>query len=671
MTHFGLSPDVVQPLCWALLHFLWQGLALALVYSALRSALRRADARYAVGVATLALMLAAPAATFLLLRSAAFGGPARRGAALTEKAMHVFRSSIPPAGGRLRGLNSGFGDRNGNPALPPGSELWLLEFWLAGVILLSARSLGGLWALERIRRREVNPLTAELEAMARALEGRLGVRRAIRYCRCHHLDAPAVIGWLHPVVLIPVSALTGLSTEQLGAVIAHELAHIRRYDALVNLFQTAVETLLFYHPAVWWVNAQIREEREHCCDDVAVAVCGGVPVYARALMLMEEWRGSPRLAMAANGSRLHLRVRRLMGIKARHDTRSVGFAAAWFCLALVLFAGTGLLGAARNLSDAAHALGARPAGEGISQAGGVSTVIGDNWPNAGGRMSLAAGNSPGAPSASPDPAAGRQESPSQTGKESFVGGLSAAGLKSLTADQLISLKVQGVTPEYVRQIHAAGLNPSVEQLIGMKVQGVTPDYLRGLQAHGLSPTVENLIGLKVQGVTPDYLAAMHAEGVDLTVDETIGMKVQGVTPEYIRGLRAEGLQPKPAELIGLRVQGVTPEYVQAIRAEGIKVDAEQLVALRVQGVTPEYVREMKSAGLIATADQVVGLRVQGVTPEFVRALDSAGLGKLGIDDFIEAKVMGITPEFAGEARSHGIQNLTLGKLIALKRARVF
>src|SRR5438874_11455604 len=85
-------------------------------------------------------------------------------------------------------------------------------------------------------------------------------------------------------------------------IIAHELAHIRRLDGFVNLFQIGVETLLFYHPAVWWVSQRIRTEREHCCDDEAVAVSGDAVNYARALTLMEEWRTAPSLLMAANRS---------------------------------------------------------------------------------------------------------------------------------------------------------------------------------------------------------------------------------------------------------------------------------------------------------------------------------------------------------------------------------
>ena len=123
-----------------------------------------------------------------------------------------------------------------------------------------------------------------------------------------------VVGWLRPVILLPASALTGLTLEQLESILAHELAHVRRCDYLVNALQNTIETLMFYHPAVWWISRCVREEREHCCDDLVVRVCEDRVVYARALFRLEELRGTPaRLAFAASGGSLLQRIRRLLG----------------------------------------------------------------------------------------------------------------------------------------------------------------------------------------------------------------------------------------------------------------------------------------------------------------------------------------------------------------------
>jgi beta-lactamase regulating signal transducer with metallopeptidase domain len=190
-------------------------------------------------------------------------------------------------------------------------------------------------------------------AISLALQRRLRLTRIVRYCECTWLDAPAVMGWFRPIVFLPVTALTGLSQDQLQAVIAHELAHIKRLDAFVNAFQIAAETILFYHPAIWWLNRRIRAERENSCDDVAIALCGNAVEYARALTLMEEWRSAPSLAMAANRGPLTVRVARLLGLShlqsgmLSSSVRGRGVTASVLCLTAALTAGMATVGIAR------------------------------------------------------------------------------------------------------------------------------------------------------------------------------------------------------------------------------------------------------------------------------------------------------------------------------------
>jgi TonB family protein len=131
-----------------------------------------------------------------------------------------------------------------------------------------------------------------------------------------------VLGWLKPVVLVPAAAFLALSPEALEALLAHELAHVRRRDFLANLFQTLAEALLFYHPAVWWLSRRIRQEREHCCDDAAVQTCGDPILYASALVGLEELRTRPNLipdlAPAASGGQLMSRIQRLLRPNPAH-----------------------------------------------------------------------------------------------------------------------------------------------------------------------------------------------------------------------------------------------------------------------------------------------------------------------------------------------------------------
>jgi beta-lactamase regulating signal transducer with metallopeptidase domain len=649
-----ISPELLPPLGLALLHFLWQGAALAALAALALTLARSASTRYALGVIFLAAMVAAPAITFFVVRGQQPQSPA------ISAGSHVAASAASRRAA-IRG--------NSHPTQPqPASEkpyLFMVEAWFLGVLLLSLRTAGGVVALERLRRRTSTPLSTELIERCLALQRRMGLSRFVQFSQSIHLDAPAVIGWIRPVVLLPISALTGLSEAQLTAVLAHELAHIRRHDTFVNLFQVAAESLLFYHPAVWWLSKRIRTERENCCDDAAIAVCGSPLEFARALTLMEEWRATPALAMAANRAPLTDRIRRLLGVPSHASSmRAANLAAGVLCLSVALVAGNALLGLAR----ASVAVPRQSVPQATKAANGdLLIVVRGDKPAPEEASPAPAPVSPQQPASKPAPAT--QPAPQSEVHESYIDAMKAAGYENLSADELVGMKIQGVTPAYIRGILAEGLKPTADELIGMKVQGIAPEYIHEMRASGLKLNVDELIGMKVQGITPEYFHQMKELGLKADADNLIGMKVQGITPEYVREMRATGVKTDSDELIGMKVQGITPEYVKEMKDLGIKPDADGLIGMKVQGITPEYIREIRAEGINPDADQLIGMKVQGVTPEYVKTLQAAGL-KLDPDDVISAKVSGITPEFIREVQSHGFKDLDIEKLIELKHAGV-
>jgi hypothetical protein len=166
-----------------------------------------------------------------------------------------------------------------------------------------------------IRLRDNELVESEWIERLNDLRRRFGLSRPVRLLKSALVEVPTVIGWLRPVILLPAASLTGLTPGQLEAILAHELAHVRRFDYLVNAFQCLVETLMFYHPVVWWISRCVREERENCCDDLVIKVCGDRLEYARALATLEEFRAElPQLAFAASGGSLLNRIRRLLGV---------------------------------------------------------------------------------------------------------------------------------------------------------------------------------------------------------------------------------------------------------------------------------------------------------------------------------------------------------------------
>ncbi len=175
------------------------------------------------------------------------------------------------------------------------------------------RPLASWRAVHRLRTVGVGEVPESVRSILDRLVERMGIRQSIRLCQSTLVNSPAVVGCFRPMILLPIALLTGLSTWQVAAILAHELAHVARRDYLVNLLQTLVETLFFYHPAVWWLSRRIREERENCCDDLAVAVLGNRVGYCRAILAATEVRDfGTALAMGAQGGALGARFRRLL-----------------------------------------------------------------------------------------------------------------------------------------------------------------------------------------------------------------------------------------------------------------------------------------------------------------------------------------------------------------------
>ncbi len=345
------ADGLIWRLGWTLVHFVWQGALIAVLTAVALWFLRRhaVSSRYVVSCTALLACVAAVMATFALV-------PAPRRVPEVMRALNM--PPLPELSEFGRAVEDPSEARpDPAPALPivpsalempthpllpiaptpaepaarPAGRIdrlrslagwiephltWIVTAWLAGILLLSTRLLYGWVAVQRIRRRFVAPAANHCQRVLADAALRLRVGRPVRLLTSALVQVPVTIGSLRPVILLPVSALTGLSEDQLRAVLAHELAHIRRHDYLVNILQSVVETLLFYHPAVWYLSRRIRIEREHCCDDLAVACCGDRLLYARTLVTMEELRAAssaPSLAAAATGGRLIDRIRRVLG----------------------------------------------------------------------------------------------------------------------------------------------------------------------------------------------------------------------------------------------------------------------------------------------------------------------------------------------------------------------
>jgi len=295
---------------WTLAHSLWQGALAALVLAGALGVLRSSRARYAAGCVAMAVLIGGIGFTFqhVLAEQGIHGGLAP-GLALRSAPAELGDGSIVwNAAGRFRAVEY----------LP-----WLAPFWIAGVMFFQLRAVAGWMAARRLGRRGVCAASALWQGRIERLAARLRVSRPVVLLESCLAEVPVVVGYVRPVILMPVGLMTGLPVSQIESILLHELAHIRRHDYLVNVLQIVVEGLVFYHPAVWWISGVIRAERENCCDDLVVATQGDALAYAAALTALEDHRGTVREAVLAAESKASAETFRSASTAApRSSTRS-------------------------------------------------------------------------------------------------------------------------------------------------------------------------------------------------------------------------------------------------------------------------------------------------------------------------------------------------------------
>jgi D-alanyl-D-alanine endopeptidase (penicillin-binding protein 7) len=289
------APALVAALGWTLVHFVWQGALLGCLTAVLLTVLRNArpETRYAVACLGLLLCLAWPAAELVLLLGAGDGAAAMR----LLPAADAAGGRTVDAAGLLPWIQRNIG--------------WIVALWAACAGALGLRMAAGLlWIGRAARAQSRDPAwQARLTAMAQ----RFGLGREVRLRVIDGLASPVTAGWWRPVVLVPASLVSGMPPQLLEALLAHELAHVQRCDYLVNLAQNIIETIFFYHPAVWWISHRIRVEREQIADDVAASKLGEPRRLALALSELERLQFSTHhLAQAANGGDLMSRIKRLL-----------------------------------------------------------------------------------------------------------------------------------------------------------------------------------------------------------------------------------------------------------------------------------------------------------------------------------------------------------------------
>ena len=596
MTH------TVEATAWTLIHFCWQATVIAGAYRMVSVAFTRraSQTRYVLALSALMAMLAASVFTFAWqMRS--------------SESPAVFTATSSAAANTL---SSGDYPRMVAPGITPSSQAaaggsrfvqslpsfmgWIDAFWVLGVLALSVRGLGGWWLIHRLR---VTATTEAPHAVIKAFQRishALGLRRSALLRVSSAIAGPITVGAVRAMVLLPISAVTLLGPDEIEVVLAHELAHVRRADYLWNLVQTLVETLFFFHPAVWWISSRVRHERELCCDDLALKVCPNPVVYASALFHLEEHRARQMtLAMALDGHQsgqtLRMRIARILGESIPHGANGSvrPFSAAAVLAAVIVL----LLPAPQVIADLRPAQ--TPAASVIvAQAPGVvATPVAPKV------------STPAEPKLHPSPA----PAPAPV--------IVAAPEVALAQDQSQTPAARppaetGTKSTYIDRMKAAGYDVDLDKLIAMKIQGVTPEYAKEMAQVGFGkPSADDLIACKIHGVSPEAIAEFKKQGLEVkSLQDAISYRIFGVTPEFAEGMKAAGFKD---------------------------LDSKKLVELRVQGVTPEYARSIAQQYPGATVDDVIKTRIFKIDADFIAMVKKHGFTNLTLDKLVKIRISGI------------------------------
>jgi beta-lactamase regulating signal transducer with metallopeptidase domain len=583
-----LGGPVSQAVGLALLHLLWQGAVMAGLLAATLALLSRlsANVRYVVSCAALALLLGFGVAT-----------------AIRSYEPRVEVSELPSAR-QPQSLVAELNAADGAPVVLQ-KETWrekaldaaltlreqtpyIVLVWLAGVLLLTTRLTISWHRAQSLARRLTAPAPLDQQAVITRLSAALGLRRAVQLLESVSVEVPSVVGWLRPVILVPASGLTGFTAQQIEMIFAHELAHIRRHDFLVNVLQSLAETLLFYHPAAWWISRRIRIERENCCDDLAVSVCGNALQYARALTQLEQLRAADAALVASTGGSLFARVRRIVGMSEHHRLVNGWTAAAAAFVFVTLFS--------------------------------LATVPA--------RAQKETPPPPPLPPAAPTPAGTPAPRAPRTPRVTV----------DVPAPTPVPTPIAPRAPRVVTVV-AAPIAEAVEE-------GVAGAMVGAIDIADLDIDID----IDYDSDDDDQEPARDPSG-KLTIDELIALRVAGITTEYIESMRKTlGSQVSIRDLSSLRLQGVTPEYVRDMRAIwGDKLTAREIISLKVQAVDAKWLSEMKAAGVeINSAREAVALKVHDVSPAFVRALREAGYDKISARDLARLAAAGVNADFIRE-----------------------
>ena len=692
--------ELARPISWALFDSLWQG---ALVAAGLYLLLflfrhKKPQLRYILACLAMLTVLALSVNSFL---SYADPGRATTSVAPTETSPQtdisetsVLNSEAAPGAQISTPLTLKIKD-----TLNP----WLFFVWLTGVLFISLYHLAGWYRTRGLLTKGVEEFEPGLQDRLSELIQKVGVKKPVRIVKSLIANIPCVVGWVKPMVLIPVGVLSGLTEDELEMIIIHELAHIRRHDVLINYLQAVMETLFFFNPAVWLISQRIRVEREHCCDDTAVQISGDKMKYAKALTNLEETRSlSAHLSPAANSGSLLERIRRITagtGPERRTGSVIVNLLSVIFLVGAVFTVQSILPDRVTAEVNLTPVEAFEVQDDDIRGAWEIDDDRNDRQIRIEFRRHISGTMSMTQDYDQLDLKAGddaRFKWELDAGTFFFEGFLEEEdglfwgegdcyfrasrdymdrmrdlGYKIKSEEKCLTLAVHDITLDFAESFNELGYDLSLDRLVEFHIHGVSPEFVKEMLDLGYDNLSEKkLVEMKIHNVSPNFVRELKKWGIkDLSSSELVTMSIHGIDPGYIKGFHELGYDNiGSSKLVEMKIHGVSPGLVRDLKDLGYEnLSTSKLVEMNIHGVDPYFIEGLVELGYKdINPSKLVEMKIHNVTPYYIKELAEVGYKEIKPSKLVEMRIHGVDKSFIEQLKDRGYDDLSPDELIEYK-----
>ncbi len=632
------SDRLIQAACWTLLHSLWQGLLLAFVTGIVMVLSKRSSAALRYNLLSVIFMLFICTVCFTFYRQVSpdagyAGTTVSPGLANYPDGIHSPAANTG-AGRSLQSYVSVFTDYfNTHASLIV--TIWFIVFMARCIKILS-----GLVNVQRLMHYKTNAPSEYWQERISELARQLQINRAVSLLESAIVKVPVVVGFLKPTILVPLGLLANLSPGQVESILIHELAHIRRKDYVFNLLQRFIDILFFFNPTVLWISSLIRNERENCCDDVAITETKSKKQFVQALVSFYEYNkpdSGYAMQFAGRKNRLVNRVKRIVNNNNQtlNSVEKIVLAASLFVFCTVCIT-------ISNGQTAAQKKQTQKITTYFTQNNDTVPRPADKKPPARvAREKSKHNRSSQSAVQNTTPVSPAKEIAPVTGLKEPVSELQTAEtFKNIQADKLTELQMHDVDEDFVNSLSRIGYkNISSDRLQELKDHGVSADFIGSFYQLGYKDiSLQTAEELKDHGVKADFISRFREMGFkDISLEKARELKDHGVHPDFINGFLKLGYKDISLDKAEeMRDHGVNPRFIEDFHGLGYKdISMDKAQTLRDHGVSPDFIKGFNELGFKDfSLDKAIELRDHGVTTGFIESMKKKTGSDHSLDEYI-------------------------------------